>query len=150
MGTQLESCPRYSPTTCFGTFPFLEPAAAQLAATSGAAARLNQLREGWLNPPNATALELKKCTNQRHNQRDSQRVTWLTNIHAALAAAVAAAHGWPDGLNDAGILERLLTLNLEWAAEPANGYARARTYNPDHRRRRPDHGAHRGGEPGHR
>ena len=54
-------------------------------------------------------------------------MTWLTNIHAALAAAVAAAHGWPDGLNDADILERLLTLNLEWAAEPANGYARART-----------------------
>ncbi len=80
-----------------------------------------------MNPPNTAASELKKCTltqiyDQRHNQRDSQRVTWLTNIHAALAAAVAAAaHGWPDGLNDADILERLLALNLQRAAEPANG-----------------------------
>ena len=123
----MESCPRYSPTTCFGTFPFPEPDEAQRAAITGAAVQLNQLREGWLNPPNATALELKKRTNQRHHQRDSQRVTWLTNIHAALAAAVAAAaHGWPDGVNDADILERLLTMNLERAAEPANGYARAR------------------------
>ena len=63
MGTQLrevESGFRYTPTTCFETFPFPEPAEAQRAAIAGAAARLNQLREGWLNPPNATASELKK------------------------------------------------------------------------------------------
>ena len=33
-----------------------------------------------------------------------------------LNAAVAAAYGWPDKLDDAAILERLLALNLERAA----------------------------------
>ena len=121
MGTQLrevESGFRYTPTTCFETFPFPEPDEAQRAAIAAAAARLNQLREGWLNPPNATASELKKRTlTNLYNQRP----TWLVNDHAALDAAVAAAYGWSDGLSDVDILERLLALNLQRAAEPANG-----------------------------
>ena len=115
MGTQLESRPRYTPTTCFETFPFPEPDEAQRAAIAAAAGRLNQLREGWLNPPNATASELKKRTlTNLYNQRP----TWLANDHAALDAAVAAAYGWSDGLSDVDILERLLALNLQRAAEP--------------------------------
>ena len=118
MGTQLESRPRYTPTTCFETFPFPEPDEAQRAAIAAAAARLNQLREGWLNPPNATASELKRRTlTNLYNQRP----TWLVNDHAALDAAVAAAYGWPDGLSDVDILERLLALNLQRSAEPAYG-----------------------------
>ena len=115
MGTQLESRPRYTPTTCFETFPFPEPDEAQRAAIAAVAGRLNQLREGWLNPPNATASELKKRTlTNLYNQRP----TWLANDHAALDAAVAAAYGWSDGLSDVDILERLLALNLQRAAEP--------------------------------
>ena len=116
MGTQLESRPRYTPTTCFETFPFPEPDEAQRAAIAAAAARLNQLREGWLNPPSATASELKKRT--LTNLYNNQRPTWLINDHAALDAAVAAAYGWSDGLSDVDILERLLALNLQRAAEP--------------------------------
>ena len=119
MGTQLESRPRYTPTTCFETFPFPEPDEAQRAAIAAAAARLNQLREGWLNPPSATASELKKRT--LTNLYNNQRPTWLINDHAALDAAVAAAYGWPDGLSDVDILERLLALNLRRSAEPAYG-----------------------------
>ena len=118
MGTQLrevESGFRYTPTTCFETFPFPEPDEVQRAAIAAAAARLNQLREGWLNLPNATASELKKRTlTNLYNQRP----TWLANDHAALDAAVAAAYGWSDGLSDVDILERLLALNLQRAAEP--------------------------------
>ena len=118
MGTQLESRPRYTPTTCFETFPFPEPDEAQRTVIAAAAARLNQLREGWLNPPNATASELKKRTlTNLYNQRP----TWLANDHAALDTAVAAAYGWPDGLSDVDILERLLALNRQRAVEPANG-----------------------------
>ena len=118
MGTQLESRPRYTPTTCFETFPFPDPDEAQRAAIAAAAARLNQLREGWLNPPNATASELKRRTlTNLYNQRP----TWLVNDHAALDAAVAAAYGWADGLSDVDILERLLALNLQRSAEPAYG-----------------------------
>ena len=61
LGTSLEDRPRYTPTTCFETFPFPEgltpnlkpeqytnPHATEIAT---AAQRLNQLRENWLNPP---------------------------------------------------------------------------------------------------
>ena len=121
MGTQLrevESGFRYTPTTCFETFPFPDPDEAQRAVIVAAAVQLNQLREGWLNPPNATASELKRRTlTNLYNQRP----TWLVNDHAALDAAVAAAYGWPDGLSDVDILGRLLALNLQRSAEPAYG-----------------------------
>ncbi len=39
--------------------------------------------------------------------------------HEKLDAAVAAAYGWPANLTDDQILERLLKLNLERAAEEA-------------------------------
>ena len=116
MGTQLESRPRYTPTTCFETFPFPEPGDAQRAAIAAAAARLNELREGWLNPvdangnPALNANDLKKRTlTNLYNQRPA----WLANAHAALDAAIAAAYGWPANLDAAEILERLLSLNLE-------------------------------------
>ena len=116
MGTQLESRPRYTPTTCFETFPFPEPDDAQRDAIAEAAARLNQLREGWLNPvdangnPALNANDLKKRTlTNLYNQRPA----WLANVHADLDAAVAAAYGWSPNLPDAEILQRLLALNLQ-------------------------------------
>jgi hypothetical protein len=52
-GTQLrekESGFRYTPTTCFETFPFPRPTPKQEAAIAAVAKELNQNREGWLNP----------------------------------------------------------------------------------------------------
>ena len=119
MGTQLESRPRYTPTTCFETFPFPDPSDAQRAAIADAAAELNRLREGWLNPvdmfgnPALTAPERRRRTlTNLYNQRP----TWLANAHATLDAAVADAYGWPPDLPDAEVLQRLLGLNLERAA----------------------------------
>ena len=110
LGTQLENRPRYTHTSCFETFPFPESNDNQREAIADAAARLNELREGWLNPPNAKEAELKKRTlTNLYNQRP----TWLANLHATLDAAVADAYGWPAGLADAEILERLLALNLQ-------------------------------------
>ena len=112
-GTQLreaESGFRYSHTMTFETFPFPEPDNVQREAIGSAAARLNELREGWLNPLDAPEAKLKKRTlTNLYNQRP----TWLANAHAALDATVAAAYGWPADLTDAAILERLLALNLE-------------------------------------
>jgi type II restriction/modification system DNA methylase subunit YeeA len=45
--------------------------------------------------------------------------TWLDLAHKKLDAAVAAAYGWPAGLSDEDILEKLLALNLARAAEEA-------------------------------
>ncbi len=62
LGTSLEDRPRYTPTTCFETYPFPEGLTPNIAATdyasdpraiaiAKAAHRLNELRENWLNPP---------------------------------------------------------------------------------------------------
>ena len=111
-GTQLETRPRYTPTTCFETFPFPRPTEEQREAIGVAAAELSALREGWLNPEGISAAELRKRTlTNLYNQRP----TWLANIHARLDAAVAGAYGWPADLGDAELLERLLALNLERA-----------------------------------
>ena len=67
-GTQVrerESGFRYTPTTCFETFPF-PPGVLDttgdlpdgLAAITDAAKKLNELREGWLNPPEWTREEI--------------------------------------------------------------------------------------------
>jgi len=51
LGTRLETRPRYTPTTCFETFPFPEATAEQKVDISAAAKELDELRENWLNPP---------------------------------------------------------------------------------------------------
>ncbi len=105
-GTQLreaESGIRYTPTTCFQTFPFPEPDNEQREAIAAAASALSELRKVWLQ--GAAARTLTGLYNARP--------TWLEHAHAALDAAVAAAYGWPADLDDAAILERLLALNLQ-------------------------------------
>ena len=60
-GTQVrerESGFRYTPTTCFETFPFPEPTKKQSAAIAGAARELDELRSRWLNPPEWTKTEV--------------------------------------------------------------------------------------------
>ena len=103
MGTQLESRPRYTPTTCFQTFPFPEATEEQREAIAAAASALHELRSIWLSGDPARTL----------TGLYNRRPTWLDNAHAALDAAVADAYGWPANLDDAAILERLLALNLE-------------------------------------
>ena len=122
MGTQLESRPRYTPTTCFETFPFPRPTGEQQEIIAIAAAVLNQLRENWLNPVDAdgkpeldaTQLRRRTLTNLYNDYP-----TWLSNAHAILDAAVADAYGWPPDLPDAEVLQRLLALNLERSAAEA-------------------------------
>lgn len=150
-GTSLEDRPRYTPSTTFETFPFPEgltpdiPAAdyatdPRAQAIAAAAARLNELRENWLNPADlvvrepevvpgypdrilprdeAAAKELKKRTlTNLYNARPQ----WLVNAHAALDAAVADAYGWGEDwragrLDDDEILARLFALNQARSAE---------------------------------
>ena len=121
MGTQVreaESGFRYTPTTCFETFPFPESSEDQRNAIAVAAERLNELREGWLNP--ATDDDQPALTGNTLRQRTltnlyNDRPTWLANIHDALDATVAAAYGWPADLADEEVLERLLALNYHRA-----------------------------------
>jgi hypothetical protein len=201
-GTQVrdkESGFRYTPTTCFETFPFpfaddleepLDNLEAQMNAAkcyahivlyeeppprtpdehrdaiAAAAEELNELRERWLNPPEwtvETILEFPGSTDgpwaryvekpvkngvgtvryPRLDPRDAkcaaklkdrtltklynERPAWLDFAHKKLDAAVAAAYGWPGDLSDEAILEKLLALNLQRAAEEAKA---AKAKNP--------------------
>jgi type II restriction/modification system DNA methylase subunit YeeA len=238
-GTRLETRPRYTPTTCFETFPFpfaddlAEPPdnleadlnaakhyahivlreepvpyktgrrrgdesltskseikmslvtstpTEQRAAIAAAAQELNALRERWLNPPEWTVekilefpgsadgpwsryIDPSSCSGglrppnpsgdatvgghrpplqlpiiglvryPRLEPRDAdcaaklkertltklynERPAWLDLAHKKLDEAVAAAYGFPAALTDEQILEKLLALNLERAAEEA-------------------------------
>jgi hypothetical protein len=160
-GTRLETRPRYTPTTCFETFPFPRQTPAQETAIAAAAHELDEQRERWLNPPEwieTRTLEFPGSVTgpwsryvdpqtvdaktgigtvryPRLEPRDAdcaaklkgrtltklynERPTWLDNAHKQLDAAVAAAYGWPADLSDEQILEKLLVLNLERAAEEA-------------------------------
>mgnify|MGYP000921064073 CR=1 FL=1 len=141
LGTSLEDRPRYTPTTCFETFPFPtgltpnlpvstyadDPRAQAIAA---AARRLNELRENWLNPPEwvervpevVPGYPDRVIPKPEHaaglkkrtlTHLYNQRPAWLVNAHRTLDAAVAAAYGWPVDLNDEEVLRRLLALNQE-------------------------------------
>ena len=142
LGTSLEDRPRYTPTTTFGTFPFPDSLTPDISAAdyaedpravaiAEAARRLVELRDRWLNPPewvewvdepvpgypkrpvareDAAAKELKARTLTNLYNALPQ---WLTDAHAALDAAVAAAYGWDAGISKNEALRELLTLDRE-------------------------------------
>lgn len=142
-GTTLEDRPRYTPTTCFETFPFPEgltpnkpmPAANLKASRiAKAAVALYEARERWLNPNEWTdrlpevvpgfpervigkpdfAKDLKKRTlTNLYNERPQ----WLSNLHEELDQAVAAAYGWEWPLAEDEILLRLFKLNQSRGGE---------------------------------
>ncbi len=141
--------PRYTPSTTFETFPFPEgltpniPAADYAAdpraiKIATAAARLNELRENWLNPAdlvkrvpevvpgypdrilpvNEAAAEILKT--RTLTKLYNARPAWLDNAHKALDEAVAGAYGWGDDwragkLIEDEILSRLFMLNQQRA-----------------------------------
>ena len=143
LGTSLEDRPRYTPTTCFETFPFPAgltpniPASAyaddpRAQAIADAARTLNELRENWLNPPpwvdrvpevvpgypDRIIPKPEYATELKKRTLTNlynQRPAWLDHAHRTLDAAVAAAYGWPADLSDDEVLRRLLALNRERA-----------------------------------
>ena len=109
--SSLEDRPRYTPTTCFETFPFPRPTEEQRAAIAEAAKALHETRQSALdNDPKLTMTALY-----------NKRPTWLDNLHKDLDRAVLAAYGWPEDIGDEELLERLLALNLERAEEEERG-----------------------------
>ena len=56
----------------------------------------------------------------------NERPAWLDLAHKKLDAAVAAAYGWPADLAGEQVLEKLLALNLERAADEAKTGAAAK------------------------
>jgi len=124
VGTQLrekESRFRYTPATCFETFPFPWPPTTPLGkltraqedqrvAIAQAARVLDAQRNEWLG----------ERADKRHTLTVlyNARPAWLVDAHAALDDAVAAAYGWPADLSDGPIIARLLALNQERSSRP--------------------------------
>lgn len=112
LGTQVreaESGFRYTPTTTFETFPFPQSSGGVSDEISAAATELDALRNGWLNPAEATEEGLPGRTlTELYNQRPS----WLVQAHERLDRAVHAAYGWEYPLEPEDILAKLVELNL--------------------------------------
>jgi type II restriction/modification system DNA methylase subunit YeeA len=120
LGSTLEDRPAYRPSTTFETYPFPWPPGHEpkddprVEAIAEATRELVAKRDAWLNPPGATEAELKKRTlTNLYNEHPA----WLDLAHKKLDRAVLDAYGWPHDLTDEQILERLLVLNLESAAQ---------------------------------
>ena len=102
-GTQLETRPRYTPTTSFETFPFPQAAPEQEFAIAGASEELVAKRDEWLRGQDSKPRHLTRLYNERP--------TWLDLSHRKLDAAVFAAYGWDPAMTDADLLAALLALN---------------------------------------
>jgi hypothetical protein len=133
-GGTLEDRPRYQTTNCFDPFPF--PAAtdaqrskiARLAEELDAHRKRAQAEHGLGLTTIYNVLERLRAgealTPKEKLVHDRALVSTLRLLHDDLDSAVAAAYGWPPDLSDAEILERLVALNAERAAEEAQGRVR--------------------------
>ena len=83
-----------------------------------------------------TARRRLRCETEKRRLTNlyNERPAWLDFAPKKLDAAVAAAYGWPTDLSDEQILERLLALNLERAAEEAKA-AKVKTPNAQRSKR---------------
>ncbi len=141
LGTSLEDRPRYTPTTTFETFPFPDGLSPDLPATAyandprakaiaEASRRLVELRDRWLHPaewvewveepmpgfpkrpvPRDKAAE-KELRRRTLTNLYNKRPQWLSDAHATLDVAVAAAYGWREDISEEDALRELLSRNL--------------------------------------
>ena len=117
MGTSLEDRPRYTPSTCFETFPFPRPTPAQHLEIEKWAKYLSDVRNALIAADGTRTLTgiYNDLTNLRGSRDSTHPVYALLIAHERLDAAVIAAYGWNAPLSDDEILAKLLALNLERA-----------------------------------
>lgn len=127
--------PRYNKTRCFETFPFPAATEPQKATIRRIAEALDAHRKNRqaLHPTLTitdmyNVLEkLRSCTalNAKEQKVHEQGlVSILLQLHTELDAAVADAYGWPANLPEEVVLEKLVALNKERAAEESRGLVR--------------------------
>ena len=148
-GGTLEDRPRYNNSRCFETFPFPTPTEPQKQKIRALAERLDAHRKRQqAQHPKLTmtgmynVLEKERAgealTDKERKIHEQGLVSILGQLHDELDAAVAAAYGWEDLLegltarptSEAAqrsadeLLQRLVNLNAERAAEEARGLVR--------------------------
>lgn len=139
-GGTLEDRPRYQNSVSFDPFPFPDTSDDALKdRIRDAAEKLDALRKDVLarhedltltklyNVLEALRAAEKAGTVLSDKDRDIATrgcVSLIRQYHDTIDAAVAQAYGWPADLSDEDILERLVALNKERAAEEAKGKVR--------------------------
>lgn len=134
-GGTLEDRPRYNSKATFAPFPFPACTEEQKERIRGLGERLDAHRKRQqAQHPHLTLTEMYNVLEKLHTGEplsDRERATHerglvsvLRQIHDELDGAVADAYGWPAALSDEEILERLLRLNAERAAEERRGLVR--------------------------
>ncbi|MDP2171547.1 MAG: class I SAM-dependent DNA methyltransferase [Rhodocyclaceae bacterium] len=136
--------PRYNKSRCFETFPFPVATAEQQARIRDLAVQIDAHRKRVLAAHAELTLTglynvLVKVSVTEGNPRgtggtalnakeklihEKGLVAVLKSLHDELDSTVLDAYGWPDRPSDAQILERLVALNAERAAEEAEGHIR--------------------------
>jgi hypothetical protein len=135
LGGTLEDRPRYNNTLTFEPFPFPVCTAAQVAAIRTLGEQLDSFRKGQQAAhPKLTLTGMynvlaKLRVGEPLDEKEQAihevgLVSVLKQIHDELDAAVLDAYGWPRGLSDTQIVERLVALNAERAAEEKKGKVR--------------------------
>ncbi|MEP7122186.1 MAG: DNA methyltransferase [Byssovorax sp.] len=127
--------PRYTKTRCFDPFPFpiCTPAKEQKIRTLGEQLDAHRKSRQAAHPDLTITGMYNVLEKLRANAEltDKDRVihehglvSLLKKIHDDLDAAVFEAYGWPVDLTDEQILEKLVALNAERAAEEKKGLIR--------------------------
>ena len=129
--------PRYNKTRCFDPFPFPAWTDTQRERLRTLGEQLDAHRKGrQALHPELTLTDMynvlqklrdpaQPALNPKERRiHDQGLVSVLRQIHDDIDVAVAEAYGWPADLDDDALLERLVALNAERAAEEAAGHVR--------------------------
>jgi hypothetical protein len=134
-GGTLEDRPRYNKDVCFDPFPFptsgdLLSSQIRTVAEELDAFRKDRQKEHPLLHMTQMYNVLEKLKSNAPLDDDDERIKKdgliliLREYHDKLDALVFEAYGWPQTLSDEQILEKLVTLNHERAAEEKRGHVR--------------------------
>jgi len=127
--------PRYNKTRCFETFPFPDPTEEQKENIRALAEQLDTHRKRQqARHPDLTMTGMYNVLEKLRSGEaltakdkiihEQGLVSVLKQLHDELDRAVAAAYGWPADLPEEDILQNLVTLNHQRAAEEAQGHIR--------------------------
>lgn len=127
--------PRYNKTRCFEKFPFPGCSAATTERIRSLGEQLDahgkqrqELHPDLTMTGMYNVLEKlragEELTNKERDVHEKGLVSVLKQIHDDLDAAVFDAYDWPHDLDDEEILQRLVDLNHERAAEEERGHIR--------------------------
>jgi SAM-dependent methyltransferase len=135
LGGVLEDRPRYTKSGCFDPFPFPAPSDAIRSILRELGEELDATRKTvQAEHPDLTLTGLYNVLEKvragtpldakDEDVKNRGRVLILKDLHDQIDRATADAYGWPHDLTDEQILERLVALNAERAAEEAAGHIR--------------------------